>query len=366
MTKVLAIEDETAIRENLVELLEMEDFEVLSAENGEQGVEIALKHKPDLILCDVMMPQLDGYGVLERLRQNSATATIPFIFLTALSDKTATRKGMELGADDYLSKPFSHKDLLNAIASRLRKQEVISQKSQEKLDELRDNIIHSLPHELRTPLNGILGFSELLMMEIDDLDREEIRDMASQIQTSAQRLYRLTQNYLLYAELELIASQPQRVQALRQETLPGLELFVTEVAKRYATQYNRSENLYLNLQPATATISISRFQKMLEEVIDNAFKFSQVGTPVEISATQEAENAVITVSNQGRGMKDDQIANIGAYMQFERKLYEQQGSGLGLSIAKRLAELHGGQLILDSIPDRTTTVQIILPSKPTD
>ncbi|MFP4300136.1 MAG: response regulator [Spirulinaceae cyanobacterium] len=365
MTKVLAIEDETIIRENLVELLEMENFEVFAAENGQKGVELALQHQPDLILCDVMMPELDGYGVLDRLRQNSATATIPFIFLTALSDKTATRKGMELGADDYLTKPFSHKDLLNAIASRLRKQQVISQKSQAQLDQLRDNIIHSLPHELRTPLNGILGFSELLMMEIDDLDRAEIRDMAEQIQTSGQRLYRLIQNYLLYAELELIASQPERVKALRQESLSDLDAIATEVAQRYAEKYNRRENLDLNLQPATATISIARFQKMLEEVIDNAFKFSQVGTPVEISIHQETENTVITVTNQGRGMNNDQIANIGAYMQFERKLYEQQGSGLGLSIAQRLAELHGGQLILDSIPDRKTTVQILLPSQPT-
>ncbi len=365
MTKVLAIEDESIIRENLVELLEMENFEVFAAENGQQGVELALKHQPDLILCDVMMPELDGYGVLDRLRQNSATATIPFIFLTALSDKTATRKGMELGADDYLTKPFSHQDLLNAIASRLRKQQVISQKSQAQLDQLRDNIIHSLPHELRTPLNGILGFSELLMMEIDDLDRAEISDMAEQIQTSAQRLYRLTQNYLLYAELELIASQPERVKALRQESPSDLDAIATEVAQRYGEKYNRSENLCLNVQPATATISIARFQKMLEEVIDNAFKFSQGGTPIEMSVSQETENAIVTVSNQGRGIKEDQIANIGAYMQFERKLYEQQGSGLGLSIAQRLAELHGGQLILDSIPDRATTVQIILPSKPT-
>jgi two-component system sensor histidine kinase/response regulator len=362
MTKVLAIEDETAIRENLVELLEMEEFEVFSAENGQKGVELALKHQPDLILCDVMMPELDGYGVLDRLRKNSATATIPFIFLTALSDKTATRKGMELGADDYLTKPFSHKELLSAIASRLRKQNAIAQQAQEKLDRLRDNIIHSLPHELRTPLNGILGFSELLMLEIDDLNREEIQDMAQQIQTSAQRLYRLIQNYLLYAELELIASHPERLEALRQESLQGTEIIIAEAARRYAQKYNRNEDLHLNLQPAVAAISMARFQKMIEETIDNAFKFSQAGTPVKISLSQDAARVTIAICDQGRGMNNDQIANIGAYMQFERKLYEQQGSGLGLSIAKRLAELHGGQLILESIADRATTLEIILPA----
>jgi len=101
MTKVLVIEDEEAIRENLVELLEVEDFDVIEAENGRVGVEQAKKHLPDLILCDVMMPKLDGFGVLKELRSQLNTATIPFIFLTAKADRHDLREGMDLGADDY-------------------------------------------------------------------------------------------------------------------------------------------------------------------------------------------------------------------------------------------------------------------------
>lgn len=122
MTKILVIEDEQAVRDNIVELLATEGYETIEAENGHVGITWAWEHKPDLIVCDVMMPELDGYGVLKLLREEPTTALMPFIFLSAKADKTHLRQGMELGADDYLTKPFSKKDLLGAIAARLKKQ----------------------------------------------------------------------------------------------------------------------------------------------------------------------------------------------------------------------------------------------------
>jgi two-component system, OmpR family, alkaline phosphatase synthesis response regulator PhoP len=121
MTKILVIEDEVSVRENLVDLLEASDYEVICAENGFLGAVWAFEHVPDLIVCDVTMPEVDGHEVLEALRQNVTTATIPFIFLTAMADPQSIRKGMELGADDYLTKPFESLDLLKAIEVKLAK-----------------------------------------------------------------------------------------------------------------------------------------------------------------------------------------------------------------------------------------------------
>ena len=121
MIKVLIIEDNADVRENTAELLELSNYDVATAENGKIGVEIAKKILPDIIVCDIMMPELDGYEVLEALNKNSETASIPFIFLTAKTEKTDMRKGMNLGADDYLTKPFSENELLEAIESRLKK-----------------------------------------------------------------------------------------------------------------------------------------------------------------------------------------------------------------------------------------------------
>ncbi|MES2924593.1 MAG: response regulator transcription factor [Verrucomicrobiota bacterium] len=123
MKTILIIEDEPEMRRNLATILRLEKYNPLSAENGRIGVETALREKPDLILCDVMMPELDGYGVIQELRENSATRATPFIFLTAKGEKPDIRAGMNLGADDYLTKPVPKADLLSAIASRLRRAE---------------------------------------------------------------------------------------------------------------------------------------------------------------------------------------------------------------------------------------------------
>jgi CheY-like chemotaxis protein len=124
---ILVIEDNKDIRENTAEILELAGYTTLMAENGKQGVEIALKERPALIICDIMMPELDGYGVLHLLRKNPETEHIPFIFLTARTERTDFRKGMEMGADDYITKPFEDIELLNAVEIRIKKSVILSQ-----------------------------------------------------------------------------------------------------------------------------------------------------------------------------------------------------------------------------------------------
>lgn len=128
MTKILVIEDELFVRENITELLEAEDFEVFSTENGILGVLWAQENLPDLVICDIMMPEIDGHEVLTEMRQSPMTALTPFIFLTAMADKGDIRQGMELGADDYLTKPFTRDELLGAIETRLAKQQKLLEK----------------------------------------------------------------------------------------------------------------------------------------------------------------------------------------------------------------------------------------------
>lgn len=128
MKSVLVIDDNKDIRENTAEIMELAGYKTFTAENGKKGVEIAQKEKPDVIVCDIMMPELDGYGVLHMLRKNPATENIPFIFLTAKTERADLRKGMEMGADDYVTKPFEEIELLNAVEVRLKKAEVMQHK----------------------------------------------------------------------------------------------------------------------------------------------------------------------------------------------------------------------------------------------
>lgn len=143
MKTILLIEDNQEVRENTAEILELANYKVLTAPNGKEGVELAKKEIPDLIVCDVMMPELDGYGVLRFLGKDPATAGIPFIFLTAKAEKQDLRKGMSLGADDYLTKPFDDMELLDAIEIRLKKNEVLKNEFKKDADGLSQFIDHA-------------------------------------------------------------------------------------------------------------------------------------------------------------------------------------------------------------------------------
>ena len=140
MSKILVIEDDTEVRENLEEILQLEGYETIGAENGIEGLELAQTHLPDLIICDVMMPGLDGYQVLAALKENPDTATIPLIFLTAKVERQDIRQGMNLGADDYITKPFIPEELRTTLKSRFKKQEAVKQKYQTIIKELENKI----------------------------------------------------------------------------------------------------------------------------------------------------------------------------------------------------------------------------------
>jgi signal transduction histidine kinase len=270
---------------------------------------------------------------------------------------------MTLGADDYLTKPFTQDELLEAIYARLDKQAVMNRQSQAKLDNLRSSIALSLPYQLLTPLNRIQRSAQMLCEEHNSIERPQILEIAQEIYTLSQVLHRLTQNFLFYALLEVTAADPGQVEALRRSKTHFSQRLITEVALAKAKQIARETDLQLELQEAALSILEANLAKIIEELLDNAFKFSQPGTPIQITSRLDQDKFMLCVIDQGCGMTSDQIANLGAYMQFEQKLSEQQesGAGLGLTIVKRLVELHGGRLVIHSIPCQQTTIRVVLP-----
>lgn len=188
MTKILVIEDEKGVQDNVVDILELEGFKVISADNGLLGVLMARAEQPNLIICDIMMPELDGYGVLEQLRQDPVTATIPFIFLTAKAETVDLRQGMESGADDYLTKPFTPLELRKAVTVRLEKQAVMMERyhqehtralkyqreaqERQNLIETQEDFLRKVIVELRDPLSNINIAIQLLASSEDEAVRE--------------------------------------------------------------------------------------------------------------------------------------------------------------------------------------------------
>jgi signal transduction histidine kinase len=359
MSTILIIDDDEALREVVRLSLENVGYSVLEAANGKEGVERAGRSLPDLILCDVRMEHMNGYDTLSALRQNTVTTSIPVILMTGQADAEGMRQGMELGADDYLPKPFKLDQLIGAVEARLRKQQTLKDQAAKQLSELRANISLSLPHELLTPLNGIFGFADILATDARTLQPDEVESMATAIRESAERLHRLIQSFLLLAQLQLHGDDPSPL--ISETGREKLRRAVEEISRTRAATAGRKADLQLSVMEAEATVRADHWTKMVEELVDNAFKFSEPQTPVYVSLESDGAWAILRVGDRGRGMRPEHLAEIGAYMQFERRFYEQQGSGLGLAITKRLAEMYGGRLRVTSEVGQGTEAELTLP-----
>ncbi len=368
MTRILVVEDEVSILENIIETLQLEKYSVMGAENGRIGVEVALREQPDLILCDISMPVLDGYGLLLELRGHPTTATTPLIFLTAHADHDSMRQGMEMGADDYLTKPFSHKELTRAVKTQLLKAQVARDMARRdnlnQLDDLRNTIIAALPHELRTPLSGIIGCADFLLLEPENIETEQLKSILEIILRSGTRLQRVLENYLVYTQMIVLESDEIQQKALREERCNYPGPLVMDTALTRALESGRGADLEQAVADAAICMSPDNFSRLVHELIDNAFKFSAPETPVSVVGEIQGDKYRLRISDQGRGMRRDQINRIGAYTQFDRDYYEQQGLGLGLIIAVKTVELHNGEFSIDSSPGDGTRVVITIPLAP--
>ena len=349
MKRILVIEDSPDVRATICEILEARGWHALTAEDGEQGLALATSQLPDLVLCDIRMPRKDGYAVLRELRANPPTASMPFVFLTGLSDKPNMRQGMELGADDYIVKPFTPEELCSAVESRLRKQQAVMQMAERRLTELRSTLNSALPHELVTPLNTILGFSSLIM-DSPELGLKAAREYAGHILEAGERLHKLIERFVFFSQLELAASDPERQGMFSHPEPIPLPERLSVIAQRCASEAHRENDLSLELQEVTARIAQSHLDRLTQELVRNAFKFSEPGTPVQVATQRSNGLTSLCVTNQGRGFTPQQISSIGAHLQFDRELQEQQGTGLGLAIVRRLAELYQGSFWIQSTP----------------
>jgi signal transduction histidine kinase len=362
MSKILVIDDESWLREMIRMALEQQGFEIIEAADSTDGDAKARQFLPDLILCDINMDQAGaGYTTLTKLRENAATAAIPFILMTGMADSAGMRHGMELGADDYLPKPFKVEELFAAVNARLRKVKTVRDNAERKLTTLRTHISMMMPHELRTPLNGIIANAELLVTSAATLGTATITEMGKEICKSSLRLERLIENFLFYARLEMVATDPASVIALRSAKMAAPASTVHATAIAQAEIAGRPADLTLDLTNAPLAMAEEYFKKIVAELVQNAFKFSEAGSTVKASLKTAGEELEFSVRDHGRGLSTEHIQHINAYVQFERQMQDSEGLGLGLAIAKKLAELHGGRLAITSSQETGTTVTVKLP-----
>lgn len=359
MKKILIIDDSEFIIESTATLLKFEGYEVVTAINGEEGVELAIKEIPDLILCDISMPKLDGYGTIEKIRNNSRLATTPFIFLTAFTEKSHMRAGMEKGSDDFIVKPYTRNELIAAIEAQWSKSNLIEKQVQEKVEKVGKSVTYALPHEFRTALNEVIGSAKYLKTTANEVEPEEIIELSDDIVHSANRLLKITEDFLIYVKIESLFSNPQERKELRNLLTSEPSAMLLDMSSQVAYKYNREGDIsFLNVEEGISIeMSSESFHKIINELVDNAFKFSKSGSKVIINTFIEDDLLFITIQDNGRGMSKEQLAGIAALAQFERTIYEQQGMGLGLIISKKLLELHDAVFNIESEENVGTIVK---------
>lgn len=356
MKKILLIDDNESLREVITEALQLEGFDVIDTGNGQQGIEIAKTQNPDIILCDIMMPETNGYQVYKELKSNRQTSLIPFIFMTALAEKDDIRQGMNLGADDYITKPISLNELLKAIAARLEKSERINHEIEKKTNELRERIIHVLPHEFLTPLHAILGLASLIKNKSESYSKSEISDMASAIENAGNRLNNLINNYINYAKIASTGGAD--IKSMRSINIRGT---ISAISGKVAKKYSRAEDLTLYLTETELKIEPDDFEFLITELVDNAFKFSETKTTVNVVSEIHNNFVEIRITDSGIGFPVENMSDIGAFNQFNRNKLEQQGSGLGLITSMMIVQRYKGKLDITNKKSGTTVV-ITLPA----
>jgi two-component system sensor histidine kinase/response regulator len=353
--KILIIEDDEAMRETLKDLLEAAGHEVIAGEDGAQGVALAAQG-PDFIFCDVDMPNLDGHGALAAIRKLPRGGDVPFVFLTGRSDRSELRTGMGLGADDYITKPYSAADIYGAIEARTKRQGSLHEKIQSLSKQQEREINAQWSHELLTPLNAVLGSLDLLESDADTIDRAELKEMLALIREGAERQERLARKLINYFSLQ------QVVAAAKAPGRCAADAAIARGAGEAMKLKKRDADLAVSAEPAEVALAEQWLALAVGEIIENASTFSKPGSPVTVTGKSNGGRYRITITDQGSGLTAEQRAQVGAFAQFDRKRHEQQGLGLGLTIARLAAKLAGGSLHLEAGPgERGLGVEFDLP-----
>jgi CheY-like chemotaxis protein len=343
--KVLVIEDQAEIRDTLKDMLEINGHEVLAAEDGVEGLRLVALH-PDLIFCDMAMPNLDGPGVLMAVRRMPELSEVPFIFLTARAEREDQRKGMNMGADDYITKPFTEMEILQALSARHARHKGTREHLAELKAQHQREINAKWSHELLTPLNAVLGGLSLLESEEAILCRPELVEILSAMREGVERQEQLAGKLIRYFQLEQLREAPSTFQ--RRPSLADAE--VRAGATKAAAEAGRTVDLVLDVTPSRVALLGDFLQHAVYEVVQNAFHFSATGSPVIVEGAPQGAVYRLEIMDEGEGMSAEQRAHVAAFTQFNRQRREQQGLGIGLAIVRLTMQVCGGSLFIEEGP----------------
>jgi len=373
--KVLVVDDNDSNIATLKGLLKYEGYTILTATNGSMALEIAEKALPDLILLDVKMPVMDGFEVCRRLKSSKETFQIPIIFLTVLSQTSDIVRGLEIGAEDYVSKPFKPAELLARVRvhlqlktakDKLKQNNMVLAETNDQLSLLnatKDKLLAIISHDLRAPMGTLKEILNFIMSNYDDLDHQKLHESLESIRDSIESSYTLVENLLFWA-------RNQRGDILFEPGMHNVKKIVDDSIKLMTASAN-SKNIRLTSEFNTnepAYFDSNMMSVVMRNLTNNAIKFTREGGQVSIHVDnykEDPENLILVeVADSGIGMKneDARVLFKNGNSFYGASGYG-QGSGLGLKLCREFVERNGGKIWAESTPGEGSVFRFTLAKK---
>lgn len=373
--KILVVDDEVENLMILKNILVKQNYQIITAKNGEEAISQTLINDFDLILLDIIMPGLDGYEVCKILRKNEKTSEIPIIFLTSKKDSESIVKGFEIGAQDYVTKPFNINELLARVFTHLelkkKRQEleelnnkleekvkertielVKANKKIESLDNAKSAFLGLISHEIRTPLNGIMGFLDLLKKSADDPNKELIELTAE----SAERLYNFSELSLLITQLKV---DMYKLQNKNLDFVQLIDKVKETIHKNWELEKKIKFNQTVHLQSPILKLDQILIEKVLYSLLDNAVKFSSGDADVTVHIYNKEGFIVCEIHDKGSGFSEEASSYI--FEPFTSRMpHDIEGFGLNLAAAKLIMQAHEGWIEVENKPKKGAKVTLYL------
>lgn len=354
---ILIVDDMPHNIQIVANILINEGYQMAFARDGHSALEKVKNIEFDLILLDVMMPAMDGFEVCAKLNENPLTREIPVIFLTAKSDISSIVKGFEIGAVDYISKPFSDAELKARVKTHLQMKR--TRENLQKANATKDRFFSIIAHDLRNPFNHILGFSEILLEKFDTLDDERKKSFVKNIYGSSQQTHKLLENLLSWARIQLgkIEWEPVKLD-LGMNIAENISLLSNQAEeKEIILESKVTEKTYI-------TADFNMLNTVLRNLIGNAIKFTPKGGNVWIESEGNASMVEISVCDTGIGISEEDIQKLFRIDEHYTMVgtEEESGTGLGLILCKEFIEQNGGTITVDSIPNNGSTFTFTVPN----
>ena len=360
---VLVVDDNPLILGVVKALLQTENMQVHACDNGQDAMQVLGSQPIDLVICDVMMPEISGYQFHQMVRDKVELTHVPFVFLTALDSPDEKIKGKSSGADDYLTKPFDPKELLAIVKGRVTRAREQKHQTELRYDQYRKKVLHILSHEFRTPLVAINTGTELLLDQ-PLLEEKKLRTLVEAIQRGGLRLERLVNDFMILQQIE--AGLAKRLAETR-STVVTFDEFAERIigqVKEIVTSEGAELIVERSILPGqTVKIFEPQILDCMSRLVQNACKFSKHPKQIEIRFLSQGDEAVIQVLDNGIGFKEAQLVQMTrAFNQIDRDKLEQQGSGAGLAITTAYAEFNKAQIQFTNRPEGGAKVALVLPT----